>query len=92
MTAVAEVTVPDVTVNVAEIAPFATVTLAGTRKTAELELDSAMTAPPTGATAVKVTVPVADCPLMIALGLTTRLLSAVGGGLIVTPVVVLAPE
>jgi hypothetical protein len=50
-------TLTDVTVNVAELAPPATVTLAGTVAAAEL-LDNVTTAPPAGAVPVRVTVAV----------------------------------
>ncbi len=85
MTPVAVLTVPAVTANVAEAAPWVTVTLAGTNAALELELDKVTTAPPEGAAAVNVTVPVPDCVLTIVVGLTATLLSAAGGGLIVTP-------
>jgi hypothetical protein len=84
--------VPAVTVNVAEVAPAATLTLAGTPAALAFELESDTTAPPEGAAAVNVTVPVPDCPLTIVLGLTATLLSAPGGGLMVTPNVSLTPE
>ena len=57
---VAALTVPAVTVNVAEVAPGATVTLGGTLAAEGLELKSDTTTPPDGAAAVNVTVPVAD--------------------------------
>jgi hypothetical protein len=86
------VTVPAVTVNVAVVAPDATVTLAGTLAAVELELESETTAPLVPAAAVRVTVPVPVLPLMIVLGLTETLLSAAAGGLMVTPNVLLTPE
>jgi hypothetical protein len=92
VTAVAALTVPADTVNVAEVAPCTTVTLAGTPAAAEFELESETTAPPEGAAVVNVTVPVPDCPLTIVLGLTATLLSAAATGLMVTPKVELTPE
>ncbi len=50
------------TVNVALLAPAATVTLAGTVATAVLLLESVTTAPPEGAAALKLTVPVEEFP------------------------------
>ena len=85
-------TVPAVTVNVAEVAPCATVTLDGTPAALAFELDKETTAPPDAAADVNVTVPVPVCPLTIVLGLTVTPLKAAGGGLIVTPVVRLRPE
>ena len=73
--AVEEVTVPAVTVNVAEVEPAGTVTLAGTLA-AVLELESVTTTPPVPAAAVRLTVPVPLWPLTIVLGLTEILLSA----------------
>jgi len=51
-----------VTANVAVVAFAATVTLAGTWAAAVLPLDSATTAPPDGAGALSVTVPVDELP------------------------------
>ena len=92
MTAVVELTVPAVTVKVAEVCPCATVTEAGTVAAEVLELDSDTETPPLPAADVKVTVPVAVPPLAIVLELTERLLSAGGGGLTVTPKVLLTLE
>jgi hypothetical protein len=78
--AVEEVTVPGVTVNVAEVEPAGTVTLGGTLAAVVLELESETDTPPVPAAAVKVTVPVPVCPLAIELGLTERLLNAAGIG------------
>ena len=83
---------PAVTVNAAEVEPAGTVTLAGTPAAVLLELESVTTAPPVPAAAVRVTVPVPVWPLTIVLGLTETLLSAAGGGVTVTPNVMLTPE
>ena len=48
--------------NVALVAPAATVTLAGTRAAVVLLLESATCAPPVGAAALSVTVPVDEFP------------------------------
>jgi hypothetical protein len=56
-------------VNVAVVAPPATVTLAGTVAAAVLLLLSVTTAPPAGATALSVTVPVDEAPPVTVLGL-----------------------
>ncbi len=97
VTEVAALTVPAVTVNVAEVAPFGTVTLAGIPASVPFELESETTAPPDGAAAVSVTVAVPDCPLTIVLGVTATLLRDGGGllagaGLMVSPNVSLMPE
>lgn len=68
-----------VTVNVAEVAPCATVTLAGTLAAEVFELESATTTPPVPAAEVRVTVPVAVRPLPMVLGLTEILLKAAVG-------------
>jgi hypothetical protein len=81
-----------VTVKVTEVAPCGTVTAAGTLAAEGFELESDTTAPPEGAAAVRVTVPVLDWPLTIVLGLTERLLSAAAGGLTVRPNVAVTPE
>jgi len=92
VTEVVELTVPVFTVNVANIAPGATVTLAGTLASVEFELESDTTAPPEGAAAVSSTVPVADSPFTILHGFTPTLFSVAAGGSIVTLAVLLAPE
>jgi len=92
VTGIAAVTVPAVTANVAEVEPCGTDTVVGTLADTELVLESDTTAPPEPAGAVRVTVPVPDWPLTIALGLTERLLRAGGGGLTVRANVVLTPE
>ena len=80
------------TVNVAEVWPCATVTEAGTVAAEVLELESDTETPPLPAAWVRVTVPVAVPPLAMVLELTERPLSAGGGGLTVTPKVLLTLE
>ena len=60
------------TLKLALLAPAATVTLAGTLATAGLLLESVTTAPPAGAAAVKVAVPVAAAGPTTLLGFTDR--------------------
>jgi len=80
-------------VNVAVVAPAATVTLEGTVAAEVLELESETATPPVPAASVNVTVPVPVWPLAIVLGLIEMLLSAAGGGLMVTlDDVLLTPE
>jgi hypothetical protein len=86
------VTDPAVTVNVAEVAPAATVTLGGTVAAEVFELESDTVTPPVPAASVSVTVPVPVWPLAIVLGLTDTLLSAAAGGVIVTTNVGSVPE
>lgn len=92
VTGVELLTVPVVTVNVAEVDPCGIVTLEGTLAAAVLELLRETTAPPLPAAAVSVTVPVPVCPLVMVTGATETLLSAPGSGLIVTPKVLFVPE
>ena len=68
------------TVNVAVVAPAATVTLAGTVAAAVLLLESDTTAPPLGAAALKVTVPVEEAPPTTLVGLTVTAESADAAG------------
>jgi len=95
VTGVALATVPAVIVKVAKVEPGATVTDAGTLAAVEFELASETTAPPVGAPAVRVTVPVPDWPLAKELRAVTLLRTAlrrVAGGLTVTAADVLTPE
>ena len=62
MTEVDAATALVLTVNVALVAPAATVTLEGTRAATVLLLESATTAPPDGAAPLSVTVPVEEFP------------------------------
>ena len=71
------------TVNVAEVAPADTVTLAGTLAADEFELESETTAPPDGAAEVRVTVPVTELPLVTEPELRVTALRAAGTGLTV---------
>jgi hypothetical protein len=56
-----------------------------------LELESETATPPVPAADVRVTVPVADCPLTMVLGLTETLLRADDAGVTVTPNTTVAP-
>ena len=81
------------TVNVAVVAPAATVMLEGTVAAEVLELESDTATPPVPAASVRVIVPVPVWPLTIVFGLTERLLRAAGGGVIVMlDDVLLTPE
>ncbi len=74
--AVEEITFPAVTTKLFELAPCGIVTLLGKLTAVLLELESTTIAPPDPAGAVSVTVPVPDCPLARALGLTDMLAKA----------------
>jgi hypothetical protein len=78
VTEVEVVTVVVVTVKERLLAPAGTVTLAGTVAALESS-DSETTAPPLGAAALKVTVPVAELPPLTLVGLTVTLESATLG-------------
>src|SRR5437868_12457520 len=73
VTAVLAETENALTANVALLAPAATTTLAGTAATLEFVLESVTSAPPEGATPVRVTVPVDVLPLATEVGLSARL-------------------
>lgn len=92
ITGVEVVTLPPLTVKVADVIPCAIATLAGTVTGEPAGLESQTVKPlvPT-AGAVDVTVPVAFPPLVIVLGLTEKVLRA-GGGFTVIGKVTLAPE
>ena len=70
MTGVDAVTVLVLTVNVALLAPAATVTLAGTIAAAVLSLIRETAAPPVGAGPLRVTVPVEGDPPVTLIGLS----------------------
>ena len=72
-----------VTVKVVLVAPAATVTLAGTVAVAAL-LESVTTAPPAGAAALKVAVPVEKLPPTTLVGFSASVLRLAGGGTGVT--------
>jgi hypothetical protein len=78
VTLVFDVTAVVATGKVALVAPAATVILDGVDATALLLLVSETTAPPDGASAVSVTVPVADAPPVTDVGLTLAPLRAAG--------------
>lgn len=91
VTGVDMVTLPAPNVKVAEVAPDATVTNAGTVAAEGFELESATTAPPAGAGAVRLTVPVPPWPLAMVPGDTDTALNAAGRGLMVDTKVLLPP-
>lgn len=77
-------TLAAVAVNVAEVCPAATVTLAGTVAAAVLELLSDTAAPPAGAAAVRRTVPVEVAPPETVVGFrVSEESAAAGAGLMV---------
>jgi hypothetical protein len=78
------VTAEVVTVNVRLVAPAGIVTLAGTVTAAELS-DKLTTAPPEGAAALSVTVPVEELPPTTAVGLTDTADSVAAAGARVIP-------
>ena len=80
VTAVAAGTALVVTVNVALFAPAATVTLAGTRATVVLLLESTTCAPPVGAGPLRVTVPVEEFPPTKLAGFSVRDVGVGAGG------------
>ncbi len=81
VTVVDSLTALVLTVNVALVAPAATVTLEGTVATDVSLLESATCAPPDGAGPLSATVPVEDLPPMTLVGLSVSEVSVgVGGG------------
>ena len=78
-----------VTMNVAELPPAATVTLAGTLATEGLLLESTTTVPPAGAGPLRVTVPVEELPAFTVEGESVNDDST--GGLMVRAVVLVMP-
>ena len=84
---------PAVTENVADVAPFGTVTEEGMLAADGLELPSITTAPPLGAAEVRTTVAVADWPLISEAVLRVSLLGVTvwDGGVTVTLNVALTP-
>jgi len=77
-----------VTVKVAVVLPAATVTLAGTTAD-ELLVDKLTEAPPVGAAALRVTVPVEELPPVTLLGLSETEFNAPVAGPTVSPAVLL---
>ena len=91
MRVVAAVTVFVVMVKVADVAPAATVTEAGTVPAVVGVDANAITAPPVGAGLVRVTVPVTDNPPVTAATFVVIPDIAAGGGVIVTVAVPVDP-
>ena len=73
-----------VTVKVPEVAPAATVTLAGTVATDVLLLERVTTAPPVGAGPLRVTVPVEEVPPVTLVGFRVTEERVVAGGVTVS--------
>ena len=80
VTAVDVATALVLTVNVALVAPAATVTLEGTLAAAVLLLESVTCAPPAGADPLSVTVPVEEFPPATLVGFSESEESVGGGG------------
>ena len=78
-----------VTMNVAELLPDGTVTLAGTPATVGLLLDNATATPPAGAGPLRVTVPVEELPAFTVEGESVNVDGT--GGLMATVVVLVMP-
>jgi hypothetical protein len=91
ITDVEVVTVPAVVVKLADVAPDGTVTVEGTVAAPVFELVSATDTPAPPAGAVRVTVPVAEAPLVTDAGATVSPLSVAAGALTVRLAVLLAP-
>lgn len=87
----AAVTVRVVMVKVADVAPAATVTLAGTVPIVVDEDESVTTAPPVGAALVRVTVPVTATPPVTAATLVVSVDKAAAGGVTVMVAVPVEP-
>src|SRR5260370_10230766 len=79
-TVVDEATALVLTVNVALVAPAATVTLDGTLAAAVLLLETMTTAPPDGAAPLKLTVPVEEFPPVTLVGFSDSDERVAGGG------------
>jgi hypothetical protein len=80
VTVVEEATALVLTVNVALVAPAATVTLDGVLAAAVLLLESATVAPPAGAAPLSVTVPVEEFPPVTLVGFNESDERVGGGG------------
>jgi hypothetical protein len=91
VTDVDELTGLVLTAKVAVVAPLATVTLDGTVATLVLLLESDTTAPPLGAGALKVTVPVDEFPPATLAGLTLSEDSVAAAGVTVSEAVRVTP-